>query len=251
MEAAIVAAGRGHQVTLYEKNDFLGGQIKHADYASFKWPLKDFKDYLIRQVYKAGVDVKLSTTVTRELLEKKDYDAVIVAIGPTFVRPDIPGADGDNTMFALDVYGIEDKLPEKIVVIGGSENGVETGMYLAENGHKVTVMSRQRMLASDAAHAHYVAMLEEAYKALKNFSYLTEVKYTAIDKTGVSYVDKDGKEGKVAADLVVLATGAVGKYDECQSLYGAGIQTFYIGDCNRVGDVHKAISGGFAAANQI
>lgn len=251
MEAAVVAAGRGHKVTLYEKNDFLGGQIKHADYASFKWPLKDFKDYLIRQVYKAGVDVKLNTRVTRELLDNKDYDAVVVAIGPSFTRPNITGADGDNVKFAIDVYGVEEKLPEKIVVIGGSEIGVETGMYLSEKGHKVTVMTRQASLASDAAHAHYVNMLRDAYMALENFSFVTEARYTGIDATGLSYVDKEGKEQKIEAGLVVLATGAVGKYEEAMSLYGAGAVTYFIGDCERVGDVHKAVSGGFATANQI
>jgi len=251
MEAAIVAAGRGHRVTLYEKNDFLGGQLRHADFASFKWPLKDFKDYLIRQVYKTGVNVKLNTLVTKELLGQENYDAVIVAIGPRFTKPSIPGVDNENVKFALDVYGITEKLPEKIAVIGGSEIGVETGMYLAETGHKVTVMTRQTRLAPDAAHAHYVAMLEAAYLALKNFSFVTEVKYTGIDSTGVNYIDKNGGSKKVEAEMVILATGGVGKHEEAMSLYGAGAVTYFIGDCVRVGDVHKAISGGFAVANQI
>ena len=59
MKAAVIAAERGHKVTLYEKNDFLGGQLKHTDYPSFKWSYKNFKDYLVLQVNKSGIKVHL------------------------------------------------------------------------------------------------------------------------------------------------------------------------------------------------
>lgn len=156
MEAAIVAAQRGHQVILYEKNYFLGGQLRHADFASFKWPLRDFKDYLIRQVNKAGVEVLLSTEATPEMIKAKGYDAILVAVGAEPATLDIPGAHGDNVWKPIDVYVREKELGENVVVIGGSEIGVETGMYLAENGHKVTVLTRQKELATDATPIHYI-----------------------------------------------------------------------------------------------
>lgn len=252
LEAAIVSANRGHKVTLFEKEAYLGGQLMHANFASFKWPLQDFKDYLIRQAYKAGVDIKLNAMATKELLEQGNYDAVIVAIGPKFTKIDIPGADGDNVKAPMDVYSDEIKLPKTAIIIGGSETGVETGMYLAEKGCKATVLTRQRKLATDAAHAHYVSMLEDAYLALDDFSYITKVKkYVSIDDKGLSYIDKDGKEQRLEADMVIMATGTAGSPEAAGALYGVGKITYYIGDCYRSGDVHKAISAGFATASQI
>lgn len=150
MYAAMTLRDRGHSVTLYEKEAKLGGQLIHADFASFKWPLADFKDFLARQCYKKGVDVKLNTEATREMLAQERYDHVIVAIGPVFTKAHIPGAECDKVLTCMDVFGHEDDLPENIVVIGGSETGVETAMDLAEKGHKVTVLCRQKSLASDA-----------------------------------------------------------------------------------------------------
>ena len=83
MEFARVAAQRGHRVTLYEASDSLGGQLKHADYASFKWPLKQFKNFMIAQMDKQGVDVRLNAPATRALLESEGYDVIVAAIGST------------------------------------------------------------------------------------------------------------------------------------------------------------------------
>lgn len=249
--AATACAQRGHRVTIFEKEGELGGQLVCAKYPSFKWPLEDYRRFIIKKLYSSGVEVRLNTAATREMLEPLEFDEVIVAIGPRFVRPDIPGAQGSNTMLAVDVYGNEKSLPGNIVVIGGSEIGVETGMYLAETGHDVTVMTRNWMLAEDAAHAHYISMLTEAYRAMDNFHELTEVTYEAIDSTGVTYVDKSGNRQHIAADLIVLATGAVTRPQECADLYGAGENTHYIGDCIRVANVHRAVTEAFGIANQI
>lgn len=81
MRAALYLCQRSHSVTLYEKSDKLGGQLLHADYSSFKWPLRDYKNYLIAQLEKSAVDVKLSTTATPELLAVEEYDAIIAALG--------------------------------------------------------------------------------------------------------------------------------------------------------------------------
>ena len=141
MKCAITCAERGHDVTLYEKSSQLGGQLFHADYASFKWPLADFNHWLIRQVYQHGIKVCLNTEATKEMLAPEGYDDVVVAIGPRFNSPRLPIEEGTKTMLCVDVYGHEAELPHEIVVIGGSETGTETGMHLAEKGHHVTVMT--------------------------------------------------------------------------------------------------------------
>ena len=251
MYAAITCAKRGHRVTLYEKARELGGQMRCAKYPSFKWPLEDFRRYLEQELIRQGVTVRCGTEATKELLEPEQYDHVIVAIGPQFRRPDIPGADGPNTMLAVEVYGKADALPHKIAVIGGNEVGVETGMYLAETGHEVTVMTRNWMLAEDAAHAHYISMLTTAYRSMRGFHALTEVTYHSIDATGVTYWDANHNLCHLDCGLVVLATGASPSPAQCDALYGAGENTHYIGDCIRAADIHRAVTDGFAVASQI
>ncbi len=252
MKAAITCAERGHSVTLYEKESKLGGQLFHADYPSFKWALADFRDWLIKQTHKKGVEVILNSEATPKMLKGKGYDEVIVAIGPSFEKPNIPGVDGDNVMLAIDVYGREEQLPQNIVVIGGSETGTETGMYLAEKGHNVTVMTRQGMLSADAAHAHYVVMQMEAYRAMPNFTRERWVKkYIGIDDKGVEFIDENGVTRRIDCDLVVVSGGVKARVGEAAKFYDPSWRTHYIGDCIRAGDVHKAVTGGWAVANQI
>lgn len=252
MYAAMTAAKRGHTVTLYEKEETLGGQLSHTDFVSFKWPLADFKNYLINQCKKNGVKLITGVRATREMLEAECYDEVIVAVGAVFEKAAIPGAEGDNVHLAVDVYGKEKDLPENIVVIGGAETGVETGMYLAENGHQVTVMCRSQALATDAAHAHYHDMLEAAWEDIPTFHQCCGVReYVSIDETGVTYVDAQGQTRKLPCEAVVMATGAKANKKEAATLYGAAPRTQYIGDCRQVGNVHFAVQGGYGAANQI
>lgn len=252
MKCAITCAERGHDVTLYEKSGQLGGQLFHADYASFKWPLADFNHWLIRQVYQKGVRVCLNTEATREMLAPEGYDDVVVAIGPRFKSPRLPIEDGTKAMLCVDVYGHEAELPHEIVVIGGSETGTETGMHLAEKGHHVTVMTRQAMLAQDAPHAHFVVMMMDAYEHLKGFDYARKIqKYVSVTPKGVTYIDESGQEQFVPADLVVLSGGVAATPDLCAQFYGSGKHMHYIGDCYRPGDVHKAVTAGFATGSQI
>lgn len=252
MKCAITCAERGHDVTLYEKSGQLGGQLFHADYASFKWPLADFNHWLIRQVYQKGVKVCLNTEAIREMLAPEGYDDVVVAIGPRFKSPRLPIEDGTKAMLCVDVYGHEAELPHEIVVIGGSETGTETGMHLAEKGHHVTVMTRQAMLAQDAPHAHFVVMMMDAYEHLKGFDYARKIqKYVSVTPKGVTYIDENGQEQFVPADLVVLSGGVAATPDLCAQFYGSGKHMHYIGDCYRPGDVHKAVTAGFATGSQI
>ncbi len=251
LQAAIECAKRGHRVTLYEASNELGGQLKHANYAKFKWPLKQFMEYQIRQAYKLGVTIQRNTFATRALLEQAGHDEVIAAVGPKFKRSGIPGADSEHVFLAVDVFGKEAVLGKKIAVIGGAEVGVETGMYLAQAGHDVTVMTRQKDLALDAAHAHYRTMLVAYYKKIPGFHPLPEVSYRAITPEGVVYADANGNEHLLEADTVVLATGQESNADAALALYSPEYRFHMIGDCNLGGDVAKATRSAFAVASQI
>ncbi len=249
MKAAITAAQRGHSVTLYEKKDCLGGQLFHADYPKFKWPLADFKNWLISQTGKNGVDVRINTAATPEMLKQQGFDIVIVAIGPTFERPPIQGAE--NCRLAIDVYGHEAEIAKKVVIVGGSETAAETGMYLADCGHTVTMMTRQGMLCADAPHAHFVVMQRDYYLAQPNFSRIRYVKkYLAVEAGGVRYIDEHGIEQFAAGDEVIVAGEARAQPGVIKHFYNPGWRTYFIGDCHRAGDLHKAIVDGWATAMQ-
>ena len=252
MVSAVTAAKLGHQVTLIEKDSRLGGQLLHADYADFKWPLEDYKNYLIRQLYQNGVEVRLNTEASPAQVAAMDADAVFVAIGPKFKRPDLPGADGANVKVPMEVFDRAQELPEKIVIMGGSETAVETGMYLCRQGKQVKLLCRQRMLAADAPHAHYISMLEDAYRHQQGFSYETGVKsYVEITETGVTYVGAEGETKTAEAPLVVCATGTEPRHQAAMAFYGTAPLVRFLGDCNRAGDVHKAVTAGWSAARML
>jgi 2,4-dienoyl-CoA reductase-like NADH-dependent reductase (Old Yellow Enzyme family)/thioredoxin reductase len=251
MEAALIAAQRGHAVTLYEKSDALGGLFKRIENVSFKWPHKDFKNYLVRQIEKSSVKVCLNTEATPEMLKPEEFDAVLVAAGAEPVVPKIPGIKGKNVVYSVDVFGKEDTLGKKVVVIGGGEVGVETGMHLAEKGHKVTVLEMTKMLARDATPVHYYSMFKEAWEKLANFKYILQARCNGISKDQVTYLDENGKEQVIKTDSVVIAVGMKARDDLALQFYGAGDRLFTIGDCNKAGDVQKAMRSAFSAASML
>jgi NADPH-dependent 2,4-dienoyl-CoA reductase/sulfur reductase-like enzyme len=250
MRAAVVAAERGHKVTLYERNDFLGGQLRHADFASFQWPVKDYKDYLSRQMEKLGVEVLLKTRATPEMIRAKGYDVVMAATGADPVIPDIPGARENNALAPIFVYG-NNSLGENVVVIGGDVIGTQTGIYLGQNGHNVTVLTSEKKLGHDSQPVHYFSTVQLMYEAMDNFSYITEVSVTGISKGKVTYVDAEGKEKSIRADNVVISAERQPRKEEAQKFYGTASRFFAIGDCDSAGSVRTCTRTAFAAASQI
>jgi pyruvate/2-oxoglutarate dehydrogenase complex dihydrolipoamide dehydrogenase (E3) component len=250
MKAAITAAERGHKVTIYEKNSFLGGMLHHSDFAPMRWPLREFKDYLIRQVKKNGAEVHLETAATPEMIKVKGFNAVIVAVGAEPVIPRIPGADGENVWDIANVFDNEKKLGKNVVLIGGGEFGAGTGAYLAQMGHKVTVLASGRELVERAG-PHQIEIMLEAITHLENFNYIIGAVTTGISKGEVTYIDAKGANNSVRADDVVIWAGLKSRKDEAMKFYGSAPRFFIVGDCHRVGDLHSSNRTAFSAASQI
>jgi len=251
MEAALVAVNRGHQVTLYEKSEALGGLLKTCEKVSFKWPQKDFKNYLIRQINKSNIKVCLNVEANPERLRKEGYDTILAAVGSDPITPPIPGINNKNVVYAENVFGNENTLAEDIVIIGGGEVGVEAGMHLAEKGHKVTVLETGNMLAPKAAPAHYYVMFKEAWEKLENFKYILQVRCSCIETDRVVFLDINGQEHIIQAGNVVIAAGMKPKNDLAMKFYGASDRFYMIGDCDGVGNVQKAIRSAFSAASML
>jgi pyruvate/2-oxoglutarate dehydrogenase complex dihydrolipoamide dehydrogenase (E3) component len=252
MEFARIATQRGHSVTLYEASDRLGGQLKHADYPSFKWPLKQFKNFMVAQMDKLGVDVRLNTPATPELLADQGYDVIVAAMGARPSAPPIPGIDGKNVHFAALAYGgMEQELSDDIVLIGGGEIGVETALYLCEIGKKVHVLEQLPELIADAPHAHYKNMVHNYWMNQPNFTYQCGVRVTSIDEEGVSFVDHKGQAHKRPCGDVLVAIGSTPLSQEAMAFAGIANRLIVIGDCDGVASVQKAMRTAWSQASTL
>ncbi len=257
MRAALYLCQRGNRVTLYEKSDKLGGQLLHADHSSFKWPLREYKDYLIAQLDKSAVDVKLGTAATPELLAEQGYDAVIAALGATPKLPPVPGlVDEQGTPIAgvynpLEVYGNHEQLGKQVVVIGGGEIGMETAMYLAENGHEVTILSRQKKFAAEADRVHYYSMFADAWAKMPNLTAIKRATTTAVAPGSDTYTDKKGQSFTLACDSIVACGGMQALQDEALTLADVADTFIIIGDNEGSGNVQTATRSAFAAAARV
>ena len=250
MRTALYLTERGHKVTIYEAEAELGGAIRHADYIPFKWTLKEYKDFLIAQVHKHGIHVVLNTKATPEMIADR-YDVVVAAVGAQPVIPAIPGADRANVCVATEAIMNSEKIGKSVVVIGGGEVGVETGMFLAQNGREVTVVEMRDELAADTTFMHYRSMFQAAWEAIPSFHYVLNASAKEIGDGFVTYTDKDGAEHKLAADSVVLSVGMRAKSDEALSFYGAAPRFYFVGDCKKPGTIQTTNRSAYVTAAQI
>lgn len=250
MRTALYLAERGHKVTIYEKEQELGGAIRHADYIPFKWTLRDYKNYLIHQVHKHGIKVVLGTAATPEMVEDR-YDAVIAAVGAQPVIPGIPGAKGENVTVATDAIMHSEKIGKNVVVIGGGEVGVETGMFLAQKGHSVTVIEMRDQLAADTTVMHYRSMFTDAWEAIPDFHYVLNATAKEITADHVTYTDKDGVDHDLPADSVILSVGMRSKADEALSFYGTNPGFYMVGDCRKPGTIQTTNRSAYVTAMKI
>ena len=251
MWAALECRKRGHEVDLYEKSSQLGGQMLHADFADFKWPMKRFKDYLVNQMNSKSVQVFLNTEATPDYLADKGYDAVIAAIGAKAAKPAVNGADSPAIWSPLDVFGREKELGHHVIVVGGSETGTETALYLAKSGHKVTILTRRNRLATDAQFSHYYGCLEKALRGEKELTAICDVKTTNITPTSVTYMSSDDSLSTVSCDSVVACGGMISLQSEAIEFDGIVDRIFAIGDCRQIGNIHTCTRDAFSAAMQI
>ncbi|MDR1765426.1 MAG: FAD-dependent oxidoreductase [Lachnospiraceae bacterium] len=272
LRCAIYLADRGHGVTIYESADELGGAIRHADHVGFKWPLKQYKDFLLAQVAKrAAITVRTGTCATPELVKAGGYDAVVAALGARATLPPIPGLGDSRPVFAEDAFLSPGSLGQRVCIIGGGEVGVECGIHLAANGHDVTVLEMRPELAPDCQKVHYRSMFREAWEAQPRFGFVTGARVLGVEPAPagsaasppgtscanpehahrVLYRKSDGSEGFIQADCVVVAAGRSALADEALAFASCAPRFTYIGDCKKAASLHQANRTAYAAAMTI
>lgn len=247
LTAAKTAAQRGHQVILLEAKNYLGGQLSFADYIPFKYDIKIYRDRLIESVKKqAGIEIRLNTRATKEILEKINPDACIVAIGATHKEPRIKGIEKAHVIYADELHGHESELGQKIAVIGGGLTGAETAIYLADIGKEVTIIGRRDTIASDASQAHNNAT---NYQLKKKTSVYTSSEVTEVNGKSLTFVNKtDGQKTNIDIDTVIIAVGMNARVEEALALEGNISEFRYIGDCHKASKIQKATFEGYYAA---
>jgi 2,4-dienoyl-CoA reductase-like NADH-dependent reductase (Old Yellow Enzyme family)/thioredoxin reductase len=247
MQAAIIAAQKGHDVTLYEKSKELGGQLIVAAVPPDKQDLNNLLTYLKLQVAKAGVKVILNKEATPEVVKKFAPDSVIVAVGSTPSVPDISGVRRENVLNCREVLSGQKTVGKKVIVMGGGYVGCETCSFLANKGIDVTLVFRSPEPALDVKfwenRKHYLDKLKE-YRV----KVMPQVKYGEITATGLNLTDKEGKEVFLEADNIVLATGATPNKALGESLKGKYLEFAEIGDCVEPRRIREAIEEGIWAA---
>ena len=249
--AAQILCLRGHDVTLYEKTGKLGGQLKYAALPTFKQDVADYLKYLERQAFKCGAKVLLNTEATPELLEKENYDAVIVAIGAEPIVPKLPGIDLPHVVWAPEADAGEKPCGQKVVVVGAGAVGMEAAIDLKKEGKDVTVIelldnwSSLQKSASGGA-AEFFAIIEELKLDVRLGHKLLEVTPEEVVCENV----KTGEQVRIPADSVLLAMGVKPRWAEADKLRLAapGPNCFLIGDCLYVGDNIKGATAGALSA---
>jgi len=248
MEAARVAASRGHQVTLWESKDELGGLIRYATIAPYKADVGNVKDYLVRQIEKLGVNVKLGEEATPESIIAGKPEAVIVATGSSPVVPDVPGVEKLNVSIALDVLAGDKEVGEDVLIIGGGVTGCEVAEFLAAKGKKVTILEMLKRVGSDIGPTDRFAVMMRLKKA--NIRMETDIKATGITDKGVKVV-RNGVEQFFEGDSVVLAAGAKPDRELALQLEGKVPALHSIGDCAEVHMIGEAIKAGYELAREL
>ena len=249
--AALLAADRGHRVTLYEKTGKLGGQLLHADYASFGWALKNYKDYLIAQVEKrANVRVIMNCAPTPEQVSAEGFDAVIAACGADAAVPPIPGTESTPFLTPPETFSAEDALGKRVIVIGGGETGAETGMVLAEAGHEVTVLTRGGCLAPNAWSVHAYSLMKRRWESIPGFSFLPDTAVLSV-APGQVEIERNGARQILSCNGIVIAGGVRGRTDEALRYADCARQFFLIGDCDRPENIQHCTRSALAAVSKL
>lgn len=250
LEAARVAALRGHDVTLFEKTTSLGGQLNIACVPPRKEEMRRAAQDLIHAVCNAGVHLCMGQTRTAEQLKDAGFEAVINAVGAHSAAPRIPGIDSVNVADAWRVLAGEQQVYGTVAVIGGGMVGCETAEYLAARGCKVSVIEMMDKIAAGESTTILPTLLEN-YKTYGVEQYPShKVKEFRMD--AVVCENKDGAEMTIPCDYIVLAMGARSNEFDAAALEAAGIPVYSIGDAaGKAADISNAIRTGYDTACQL
>lgn len=258
IRCALTAAKRGHDVTLYEKQPYVGGMVYPGSRPKCKVDVARLYEWYVAELKDSTVKLKLNTEVAPEMIEKEAPDALVLAVGTDAIMPEVPGIDKPHVATAVNVLrDVSWYKGKKAVVVGGGDVGCETACHLADNGWDVTIVEILPKLMEENimtnVKVQMFALLEE-----KNINVMTETKVTAMTDDGVEVTLPNGKAWGLDADLVAIAIGmkkhATFTLGSSMSIVPqSGIvgemamkcdEVHLIGDCAKLGKIREATEDG-------
>ena len=251
MEAARTAAMRGHKVSLYEKNESLGGNLIPGGSHSFKKEVRELNAWYQNELKALPVEIHTGETVTSEQLRNMDADVIILATGSVPVMPNIPGMDDKKVLGCMEAFAHPEKVGQKVMVIGGGLVGCEMALDYAQDGKEVMVVETLPKILSagilspipngqmihDLFEHHHVTVLEKH-------------RLSAVEN-GKVILESDGQKKVLDADTVVIAVGFRPAPSMAQELQRCGAVVYEIGDGQKVSTILHAVWDGYEVGNNI
>ena len=256
IQAMITLSERGHDVTLYEKEPEVGGNLRYAVRDPRKTDVQQYLTYLQNQAKSGKAKVLTSTVATPEELSKEGYDAVLVATGSVPVKPDIEGIDKSHVMWAPDAEIEGAQVGGKVVVIGGGAVGVQTGVNLAMNGKDVTIVEIAGALNLNGSVFRLIGGGMNLEQDIKDYNVKVLLKNKVLKINDSTVVVSDlttGEETEIAADTVLYCVGMASLDREAQAFRGCAPNTrvYLIGDCCDQAEIRGAVHSAFAIASEL
>lgn len=267
LKAAYEIAGNGHNVTLYEKGDRLGGRLGFADYMNFKSDIKRYREYLITQVNKMNnITINLNTEATPEKIKEEEFDSAVIAIGADSNIPAIDGIDQENVWISDRIFGNERKLGDRVAVIGGGYIGCEITVYLQTLGKKVDVIEISDTLIKDgmdlrAERFWTIYYMTHEFKMenddVSTYREIDRVKIhlssTCIGIKGntVTLQHADKSVETIEADSIILSTGFHVNEEVRDNYMNCACNVIFAGDCQKVANILGTSSSAYYASLQV
>lgn len=230
--AAFIAQEKGHQVTLYESSDKLGGNMRLAAYPPGKGDITNMiRSYIVR-CRKAGVTIKMNQEVTLDLIKEEKPDSVIVASGSRTLILPIEGIDNPAIIHGSDLLDGKRAAGKKVLVVGGGMVGCETAAFLGEQNHDVTVIEFRDTVGADVIHEHRVYLMKDFEDY--GIKEITGAKVCKFYEDGVEYETADGQRHESRGyDSVILSMGFRNYNPFGEEIKAIVPDTYIIGDAIR------------------
>ncbi len=251
MEAALVASSRGHSVTLFEREDRLGGNLLAAAGPDFKPDWKRFVDYILRQMDASKVDVRLGTEATLDRVRAEAPDEVVVAVGAEPVVPRVPGVDGPNVILAADVMQGAAVPGAAVVVAGDGGMGLEAALVMARQGKRVAIVELPGGSAGDQTVNFVDIVVLQDYLDEHGIRPRKGVVLKEIREGKVVVRDEQGQDSELEADAVVLAPELRARAEVVELFRDAASEVHIVGDCREPRILFNAIHEAFEVAIEI
>jgi 2,4-dienoyl-CoA reductase-like NADH-dependent reductase (Old Yellow Enzyme family)/thioredoxin reductase len=242
LNVAWVAAKKGHEVSLYERQALLGGQLILGCVSNFKKELRSLIDFQKRQIEKYGVKFHLNVEATVDTVKAENPDVVILATGSVPIKPSIEGINTPIVSVLPQIFDGNRPIIKKTILIGGGATGCEAALYLSENGCPVTIVEKLPKIGMNIESVTRRVMLNKLEE--HSVRMVTEHELSRVTENGVFIRNSEGKEVFLEGERVVIAIGTRPDNNLYEEINSLGITMYQIGDCLEPRGAKAAISEG-------